>query len=135
MRKITRERKNMRDELSQRFFQLSRQRNMNKAMYKMWGDVAYLNKFHTIDETMQSICDEFKRLDEIEYRDKILYNQQYRAARHKVWLTNGYVNVRIPEKDVEDYISYYPDFWRGKCHKNMTGEEKLLQCALQDELQ
>ena len=112
MRKITRDRKNMRDELSQRFFQLSKQRKMNNALYKMWGDVAYLENAKMIDDAMQSICDDFERLDEIEYRDKILYNQQYRAARHKVWLTNGYVNVRIPEKDVEDYISYYPEFYR-----------------------
>ena len=44
MRKIVRDRKNMRDELSQRFFQLSRQRKNNNEQYKMWGDIAYLEK-------------------------------------------------------------------------------------------
>ena len=112
MRKITRDRKNMRDELSQRFFQLSKQRKMNNALYKMWGDVAYLENAKMIDDAMQSICDDFERLDEIEYREKLQYNTFYRKKNKKVTLSNGYVNVNIKECDVDDYISYYPEFYR-----------------------
>lgn len=117
MRKIIKERKQMKDELSQRFFQLSRQRKNNNEQYKMWGDIAYLEKAKMIDEAMSTICEQFKHYDDIEYREKLQYNSFYRQKKKqqqnkKVTLSNGYVNVNIKECDVDDYISYYPEFYR-----------------------
>lgn len=117
MKNTTRTRNNMRDELAMRFFQLSRQRKNNNEKYMMWGDLAYLEKSKQIDEAMSAICEQFKRYDDIEYREKLQYNTFYRKKKKQeqskqVTLSNGYVNVNIKECDVEDYISYYPEFYR-----------------------
>jgi len=117
MRKTTRERNNMRDELSQRFFQLSRQRKNNNEQYKIWGDLSYLEKARMIDDAMSAICEQFKHYDDIEYRERLQYNSYYRKKKKEqqsknVTLTNGYINVSIKECDVDDYISYYPEFYR-----------------------
>ena len=117
MRKTTRDRNNIRDELAMRFFQLSRQRKNNNEKYMMWGDLAYLEKAKQIDEAMQKICDEYKHYDDIEYRERLQYNAFYRKKKKEqqnknVTLTNGYINVSIKECDVNDYISYYPEFYR-----------------------
>lgn len=117
MRKTTRERNNRRDELSQRFFQLSRQRKNNNEQYKIWGDLSYLEKERMIDDAMQQICDEFAHYDDIQYRERLNYAKFYRERKKEqqnknVTLTNGYINVSIKESDVNDYISYYPEFYR-----------------------
>lgn len=113
MRKTTRERNNMKDELSQRFFQLSRQRKNNNEQYKIWGDLSYLEKARMIDAAMSAICEQFKRYDDIEYRSKLVYNNFYRNKNKKVTLTNGYCFVYLPENEVDEYITYYyPEFYR-----------------------
>ena len=118
MRKIIKERKQMKDELSQRFFQLSRQRKNNNEQYKMWGDLSYLEKAKMIDAAMSAICEQYKRYDDLEYRERLQYNSYYRKKKKEqqnkqvVTLSNGYVNVNIKECDVDDYISYYPEFYR-----------------------
>ena len=112
MRTETKNRKNMRYELSERFLQLSRQRKNNNEQYKMWGDLSYLEKAKMIDAAMQKICDEFAHYDDIQYRERLNYAKFYREQNKKIKLTNGYVDVYVPVKDVNDYISYYPEFYR-----------------------
>ena len=115
MRKTTRDRNNIRDELAMRFFQLSRQRKNNNEKYMMWGDLAYYEKAKQIDAAMQKICDEYKHYDDIEYRSKLVYNNFYRNKNRKATLTNGYCFVYLPENEVDEYITYYyPEFYRVK---------------------